>query len=1056
MTGDQGDLAEPVDVLVLGPVGLRRREEFLSPPSGVARAVVAALAIAGSDGLTSSALFETVWGSRAANAERSTVTVSVHRVRQWLREAVGDAVRVDRLGSGYVLRMTGESDVHRFVRLAAGGVEQQAEALALWRGRALADVPADSQDAVAVGDLVRSRLECATAYAGAHLLRGQPEHAIHALNPLVEEHPLDERLQASWMQALAAGGRQAEALEVYERVRRRLRAELGVDPDAVLTDCLLKILRGDIIAAREPCSTSVVPAQLPANVATFTGRGEQLRSLDELPAAASVLVVCGPGGVGKTSLAVRWAYRSLASYPDGQLFVDLRGYSREAPVPVIEVLHRFVRALGCPPDEIPADRDEAAALYRSMLAGRRVLVVLDNALSADQVRPLLPGAGGCTVVVTSRDRLDGLTVRDGAARLDLDVLTIEEARTLLAEATAGQEADLDALARACGCLPLALRVAAAQIRRNPSMTIAEYLREMEEIGPLNALSVEGDEQATVAAAFDLSYARVPADAQRCYRLLALVPGPDVPTAAVAALVDQPTADAHRMLRTLTGVHLVNEHSPDRYSMHDLLKAHARNNCDEVEPAAGRQAAARRLFDWYLATARKATDKVYSMTRLGTADSDELESVPDFGSAEAAASWFRDQTTNIISIVRAAESLGIAGSWFLVDALRGYFVYHRTVAEWGMATRAGLAAAEREASLAGQAAMHLSIGGLALYASHDISTAATEFHRAAAAARAGGWARGGTSSMLSQALIDEITGDLVAGTEKLTAVIRALRPAETWAAEAVARNNLAYTYVNQGRLRQAISQMSWLIRRFRAAGTGPFELLYENRGDAYRRHGNFAAARKDLLAAVEASRTVASRYHESRALSTLAFLYSDARRLELAVHIAEEALKVAGEITDRGLEDYACLALGDAYNTLGRGKESVAAYQKILTERDDVVDLATRVSAMLGVASILREPAVAREVLELLGGRSYRPLEGQAYGLLADLHLEIGQVVEAVSAAEKAVEVYAMTDNRPGKLAVLGTLAQAYRLAGRHIDAAGRDDQAGRLRADLRPLSLPVE
>lgn len=1050
---------ELVDVLVLGPVGLRRGEEFLSPPSGVARAVVAALAVAGSDGLTSSALFETVWGSRSASAERSTVTVSVHRVRQWLRDAAGDAVRIDRLGAGYVLRMTGESDVARFIRLAAGDVEQQAEALGLWRGRALADVPGDSQDAVTVGDLVRGRLECAVSCAEAYVLRGAPEQAIHALNPLVDEHPLDESLQASWMRALAASGRQAEALEVYERVRRRLRAELGVDPDAVLTECLLKILRGEIASAnRTPRSTSVVPAQLPANVATFTGRAEQFKSLDDLP--GRVLVVCGPGGVGKTSLAVQWAYRSLANYPDGQLFVDLRGYSREAPVPVIEVLHRFVRALGCPPDEIPAGRDEAAALYRSMLAGRRLLVVLDNALSADQVRPLLPGAGGCTVVVTSRDRLDGLTVRDGATRLDLDVLTPVEAQALLAEATggrtAGQAADLDALSRACGYLPLALRVAAAQIRRNPSMTIAEYLAEMQELGPLNALSVEGDDQATVAAAFDLSYSRVPSEAQRCYRLLALVPGPDVPAAAVAALVDQPVAAVHRTLRLLTGVHLVNEYVPDRYSMHDLLKAHALSKCDEVESATDRQAAARRLYDWYLATTMKATDNVYSMARLPDSDLRHVEAVPEFSSAEDAANWIRDQALNIISIIRAADSLGVAGSWYLVDALRGYFVYQRTVAEWVTATRHGLSSAERHADVLGQAAMHLSIGGLALYASHDISVAAEEFHRAAAAARLSGWLRGGASSLLSQALIDEIAGDLSADIEKLTTVIRTLRATETWDAEVVARNNLSYAYVNQGRLRQAISQMSWLIRRFDDLEVGPFELLFENRGDAYRRNGNHRAAHADLIAAMKASRAIASRFHESRALGTLALLYSDAHHPDLAIQTAREALKVAGEIGDRGLEDYASLALGDACNALGLTKEGVAAYQRILTEREDIVDLATRVSAMLGVASVLREPAVVREVLDLLAGRSYRPLEGQAYGLLADFHLENDRVADAVGAAEGAVEMYAMTDNRPGKVAVLQTLAEAYRRAGRGGEADGCAEQAAKIRAEMQPLSLPAE
>ncbi|GAA1676178.1 BTAD domain-containing putative transcriptional regulator [Fodinicola feengrottensis] len=1026
------------------------------------------MALAGPAGLSSSELFTTVWGSRAATAERSTVTVTIHRIRQWLRDSVGDTVRLERSSSTYVLEVTGVIDVARFWELTADYPHDQAdqllEALGLWRGRALADVPPDSQDPIVVARLVRQRLDAANACAQALIRSREADHAVRVLDPLIDEYFLDEPLQAAWMQALAASGRQADALEAYERVRKHLRTELGVDPGSVLTECLVKILRGAVpAAARQLRLATAVPAQLPADVIAFTGRAKQLKTLYALPSQAlptfsPVLVMSGPGGVGKTSLAVHWAYQVVKDYPDGQLFVDLRGYSRETPVTVVEALHRFVRALGCPPDEIPADRDEASALYRSMLAGRRILIVLDNAQSADQVRQLLPGAGGCTVVITSRERLDGLTARDGALRLDLEVLSPEEAHVLLENSIgttqiAGQHEEVQVLARTCGYLPLALRVAAAHLCRSPNMTVGGYLQEMAYLGPLNALIVDGDEQATVATAFDLSYSRVSLEAQRCYRLLALVPGADISAPAVGALIARPLAEVRSLLRTLTAAYLVSEHRPDRFSMHDLLTAHARGYLNRAEIPEEQQAAVVRLFNWYLGRAGSASDLIYAMTRLPSGV--EPVEIPAFDEPEVASSWLQKEFANIVSLAQEANVRDLPNSWLLADVLRGHFVYHRLVPEWDVAVQAGFAAAERAADPAGRAAMYLSQGGLALYAAHDITGAANGFRRAAENAQLSDWRAGAAVALLSQALVDQIRGDLGACVAKLTQALRVVRTGPRWTTEVIARNNLAFAYIDQGRLRQAVSQLTRTIDQCHGSAISPLELLLETRGDAYRNLGFFDRALEDLVASIEASRSVASRYHETRSLATLSLVYSDSGRAESARATAQAARQLAREIKDRGLEDYVSLALGRAHHLLGDESKAMDAYQTILQHGDDVVDFSVYTSAMLGVAAVLREPAVVSEVLELLAGRGYRVIEGKAYGLLAALYLGDGQFAEAVAAAETAETLYAPTDHRPGQVSVLSTLAELHRRAGRESTAANCDRQAAILLKEIDWLPAPT-
>jgi hypothetical protein len=409
----------------------------------------------------------------------------------------------------------------------------------------------------------------------------------------------DERVIDTWRR------RHEVLIEVYHALRRQTRQDL-------------RPKLGE--AAR------VVPAQLPANVDRFTGRVQELAELDRVltaPAARSpaaekstavtISVISGAAGVGKTALVLRWAHRVREEYPDGQLYVNLRVYDPDQPLATGEVLARFLRALGLAGQEIPLEIDERAAAYRSLLNGRRVLVVLDNAATVDQVRPLLPGTPSCLVLVTSRDSLAGLVARHGARRLDLDPLPPEDAVTLL-RALIGRRIDTEpkaaaaTLAEQCARLPLALRVAAELAVARPGASLAALVTELsDEHRRLELLDAGGDSRTAVRGVFFWSYQHLPADAARLFRLIGLHPGPDFDASAAAVLADISLNRAQQMLDLLNHAHLVQLTRSNRYGMHDLLRAYASYLAAEEESESARQAALTRLFDHYVNIAAAAAD-----------------------------------------------------------------------------------------------------------------------------------------------------------------------------------------------------------------------------------------------------------------------------------------------------------------------------------------------------------------------------------------------------------------------------------------------------------------
>ncbi|MBT2525290.1 tetratricopeptide repeat protein [Streptomyces sp. ISL-99] len=629
---------EAVRFTVLGPVRAWRGGESLNTGSPQQRALLAALLLRDGRTATASELIDAIWGEEPPSQALAAVRTYASR----LRKALNPGVLVSESG-GYAIRagadtldLTVAQDLAAHAEKArASGDRCQArtlinEALGLWDGEPLASVPgpyAENQRT----RLEEWRLQLTETRLDLDLEVGCHAEAIAELTALTAAHPLRERLRELLMLALYRSGRQAEALAVYADTRRLLADELGVDPRPELSHLQQRILEADADLARpvEPAPSAapavVRPAQLPATVPDFTGRASFVRELGDRLATAeagvmAVSALAGIGGVGKTTLAVHVAHAARSHFPDGQLYVDLQGAGSRAAEPET-VLGAFLRALGTPDTAIPDTLDERAALYRSTLDGRRILVLLDNARDASQIRPLLPGTTGCAALVTSRARMVDLA---GAHLVDLDVMSPEEALQFFTKIVGAErvgserEAALDVVG-ACGFLPLAIRIAASRLAARRTWTVSVLAAKLaDERRRLDELQA-GD--LAVKATFELGYGQLEPQQARAFRLLGLADGPDISLAAAAAVLNQPVQDTEDLLESLVDASLLESAAPGRYRYHDLVRLYARACAERDEqPPVERERALSRLLDFYLATAAA----VYALERPGDRLVDHLE------------------------------------------------------------------------------------------------------------------------------------------------------------------------------------------------------------------------------------------------------------------------------------------------------------------------------------------------------------------------------------------------------------------------------------------------
>jgi DNA-binding SARP family transcriptional activator len=585
---------------VLGRLSVRDDDAEIRISAPKQRVVLAALLRRANQVVSLDELAEVLWDSTPPPTARVTLRNHV----KCLRQVVGPAVsaRIVTLPPGYLIEVREpELDLLRFTSLCAAGSQavrarrwDQADAslsaaLALWRGSPLADVPSEVLRRDEIPRLEQLRLQAQEFLMDAALRLGRHAEVIPELRVLVAQHRMRERFHGQLMLALYQSGQQAEALAVYRGARQMMVGELGVEPGPELRRLHQRMLAGDpdvmVRAAEAPATIRVLPRQVRAGISDFVGRESELATLSGALEVASsgetvTITVVGAPGVGKTTLAVNWARQAAGKFPDGQLYVNLRGFDPAGwPVAPTEAIQGFLDALGVPAASIPDDLPARAALYRSLTAGRRMLVLLDNARDSDQVSPLLPGSPGCLVLVTSRSELPGLVAAEGARTLRLGVFSEAEALELLARriGTARVAAERDVareLTLLCASLPLALAITAARASARPGFPLATLARELRDAnGRLDALAT-GEQTADIREAFSWSYRCLQPPAARMFRLLGRYPYPDITVAAAASLAATTPREARGLLRELTRCHLLAESSPGRYAFHGLLGAYA--------------------------------------------------------------------------------------------------------------------------------------------------------------------------------------------------------------------------------------------------------------------------------------------------------------------------------------------------------------------------------------------------------------------------------------------------------------------------------------------------
>ena len=703
---------------MLGEVTVHAADRLVDIGYTQLQAVLAVLVFEANQTVPVDHLVDRVWGTRQLpRRPRAAVQHSVTLVRKAL--AANSDVTIAWRSAGYRLAVDPAAvDLHRFRQLvgdARGSTDDDTaatlfeQALQLWRG-----VPFSGLETPWFADL---RVSLGVEWRAARLdltdiqlRRGQHATLLAELAEQTGQHPLDERLAGQYLLALYRSGRQAQALEHYHRLRHLLAEELGTDPGSPLRQLHQQIVTADpALAAPTPVVASApqsrpVPRQLPAPPRVFAGRTTELAYLDTALNQHADMVIStltGAGGIGKTSLALHWAHQHVHRFPDGQLFVDLHGFSPvDLPLAPAVAIRGFLDALGVDPASIPPDPQAQVGLYRSLVADKRILIVLDNAADAAQIDSLLPGSPSCAVTVTSRRHLTGLAVRHGAHQLKLDALTDAEARQLLtnrlgADRLRAEPAAVDELLAHCAGFPLALAIVAARIHAAADQPLAVLAAELRDTARLDAFEDENDPAASLRAALSWSLRALTDEQVHMFGLLGIAPGPDIALPAAISLLGLSPKQAERALRGLHQASLI-DHGPNgRYSMHDLIRAYATATASRELTENARDEALRRVMDFYTHTAHTAArllDPHLAPLRLDPpAPGAHPHPLADLPTAKA---WFDSEYANLLAAQHTATSHAWHDCvWDLAWTLTTFQYRRGHRHDWLAVWRAALAAAE---------------------------------------------------------------------------------------------------------------------------------------------------------------------------------------------------------------------------------------------------------------------------------------------------------------------------------------------------------------------------
>ncbi|MEV8510247.1 tetratricopeptide repeat protein [Actinoplanes sp. NPDC051475] len=913
------------------------------------RAVLAVLAFHANRVVSRPDLIRLAWGD-AANGPPPTidrlVTDYVSRLRTAFRQAgVGAQARLLTRPPGYLLEVdTAAVDWHRFrglvgqaraARLAGAGddgADLLRRALKVWQGPALADLVSGSLDPLRtrMADL---RLVAAEDLAACALARGDGAGMVDLLTDLAAGHPGRERLAAMLVRVLHATGRRDDAVAVYQRTRAHLTGHLGVDPTAVLEEAYRGVLH-DRPPEPAPPVDPVRPAQLPADTTAFTGRHDELAELlrvvpgsgTEPPGVVAICAVDGMGGIGKTTLAVHAAHRLADRYPDGCLFLDLHGYTHAiAPVDPGQALPRLLRALGVPGEQIPAEPEDQAALYRSRLAGRRVLILLDNARSAEQVRPLLPAAPGSLVIVTSRRRL---TTLDEALTLSLDLLPLADAVALFTRIAGPRSSTespgaVEQVVALCGRLPLAVRVAAARLRARPAWTAAHLADRLTDqhtrLGELD----DGDRG--VALAFTLSYQDLTDEQQRTFRLLGLHPGTDTDSYAAAALTGLPLARAGRVLEHLLDAHLLSQAVPGRYGFHDLMRAYAAHLAAAHDSDDTRRRALNGLYDHYLTTAAAAMDTLFpaGMFQRPRMPPTGSPSPPVSGTPTARA-WLDAERPNLVASCLHAADHGRPGHARRLSAtlalyldFGGHFADALTV--HARAREAAARCGDWPAEAYAMINLGTSLEGLSRHAE-----AATHLHQALHLCRAIGHRAGEARALNNLGYVYCRWGHYEQAVDHTRQGLAILRETGNRLAQADALDTLGIVHLRQGRYEEAMDHCREALRRYREVGDPLGEAMQiERLGGIHGRQGHHEQALDHLQQALRLDREIGNRLGEADVLNELGLVHRQQNRFAAAADHHRRAVDLYRRIGNRAGESAALNGLGETLRAAGQPDQARA-------------------------------------------------------------------------------------------------------------------------------------
>ena len=1105
------------------------RDGWVEALPGKPRAVLAVLLANANQVVPVERMVEALWGDGPPVSVVASLHNHVMRLRRWLGEEGGERIRAAE--RGYVIRVgKGELDADVFRELCERGEaalrewEWKAasqlfgEALDLWRGAPLAGTglagaaAADRLVSAWAHGLEELRLGALEGRAEAGLELGRHRELVGELRRLTGEFPLRERLFAQLMVALYRSDRQAEALEVYQGLRRRLVEELGVEPSPSVQSLQQRILSADpeLIAPTHHVNTGPVPIlgsvpasaaapaapadtiarvvrttvryrgpryQLPSDTRVFTGRSRELDELVAFAAAAPhgteagmvvISAIDGMAGVGKTTLAVHAAHRLRTQFPDGQLFIDLRGYATDQePLSAADALDHLLRSLGTPPQLIPHDLAERAALYRDRLDGTRTLILLDNASSTAQVRPLLPGDPGCLVLVTSRKRLAGL---EDAYFLSLDTLPPDDAVALLRKAAdpdrvPAHHPALAELAELCGHMPLALRIAAARLRHHRILRIEDLVAQLrDENARLGRLTAGRDR--SLAAVFESSYVALPTAEQFVFRSLGLVPGPDVDAYAAAALTDTDYRTAERLLESLLDHNLLIQHTAGRYRFHDLIRAYARGLA-EGEPVARREAAVGRLLDYYQRTAEAADRLLARHARPGRPRAAPAPfAAPQFSGQVSALTWMRGERANLLAAV--AQTAAAAGPPRTVPLAAALSSYLELEGPWYEAAALHQAAADEAARRGDRlaAAAALSDLGRVRIVTSDYPAALAAHQRALDVFRSLGDRLGEANSLGDLGRVRYFEDDYAAALEFLEPALAICREIGDRLGQAYALNDIGRLRLMTGEFAASVDFQEQALAVYRELGHRYGEAtVLTGLGRSRRQAGDFRQAAADLERALAVFRELGHRLAEASALWDLGRVRWQTGDLAEAITLQERALAifqdlgmhsgeayslvelgrlycltgsqtVAAELSERAVsifrsvgnhlgEANALQGLGRVRNAAGDRAAAAELYQAALALFDEVGDRQGQSEVLYATAGLVAETAGPREALGL-------------YRRAADLAHEIRSPLDEAWALEGLAGCAARSGDRAAAVAAqLDAVAIYERLGSREADAAVR-------------------